>query len=318
MVAAYTTDDLLARVKARAQMPAADGRLTDADVFAILDDSIRSSVARIIYNADDGRTVKSQADQPITSGVARYRIPDRAVAAGVYDVVLVDSAGNEISSSYKDTSDIWRYQGGYGDGVGWKYDHTIEGDEIVLLPTPSQTDGSLRIKYRRRPSRLVPVSSCAVVSVVSPPPVPQIITTAAAVPLSWGADELLDLVEATPNADTLGDDVAGSVIGGTSVTVAAGVPDELAAGDFVCLAGETCVPQVPQAAIPFLTVLGAYEVCVTLGDREGAAGLERLVSTRKREAMALIAERSRERQVVINRSSHLRQGGRGYRGSWGS
>jgi len=314
VVAAYTTDDLLSRVKARAQMPAADGRLTDADVFAILDDSIRSSVARIVYNADDGRTVKSQADQPITSGVARYRIPDRAVAAGVYGVVLVDSAGNEVSSSYKDTADIWRYQGGYGDGVGWKYDHTIEGDEIVLLPTPSQTDGSLRIKYRRRPSRLVPVSSCAVVSVA----LANAITTAAAVPSSWGADEILDLIESTPNADTLGDDVAGSGIGGASITVVAGVPAELAAGDFVCLAGETCVPQVPQAAIPFLTVLGAYEVCVTLGDREGAAGLERLVSTRKREAMALIAERSRERQVVINRSSHLRQGGRGYRGSWGS
>lgn len=314
MVAALTTDGLLSRIKARAQIPAADGRLTDAEILAICDDAHRSSLARLQVGADDGRMVKTAADQAITADQARYRIPSRALEAGTYDVLIVDSDGEESSSVYVDSSEAWRSSAETG-GAGTVYRHTIEGDEIVLLPTPATTYGQLRVKYRRAPSRLVPVASCALISSSAG----TTISSADSVPSGWGSSETLDVVEGTPSGDSIADDVAGTSIGGASITVAAGVPSEAAAGDYVCLAGETCVPSIPAAAEGYFVLLCTYEVMLALGDVGGAGALQPLLAERKREATALMYERSRQRPIVVNRSSHLRGGRRsGRRWGWGS
>lgn len=304
MVAARTSDDLLTRVRARALVPETDGRLTDSDILAIADDVILSTLSRAIVNADDGRWVKTRADAPITVGTAEYRIPDRALGAALYDVLIVDERGLELSSPYVDSSEAWRYSGASRGAGPAPYDHTIEGDLLRLLPTPSQHGHTLRIKYRRRPSRLVTTAECARISGIAG----TLVTTAATVPSGWSSSETLDIVQASPNADALGDDLAGSSIAGTSITLAS-VPAEARTGDYVCRAGETCVPQVPDVAIPALVALTAVEVMIALGDAEGAAALRDIAVLRVQEARKQLATRNREAQAVIPRWSALRGGG---------
>jgi len=312
-VTGYTSDDLLTRVKARAQVPDADDRLTDADMLAIADDAIRSTVARIVWNADDGRIVRTQADVALVADQSDYRIPDRAVASAIYDVLLVDSAGNERSSAYVDSADAWRWRNddtatGESDRA---YAHTLEGDVIRLLPTPKAAGLSLRVKYRRRPSRLVAVSACVLLGSSSSSTV--VADDADSFPAAWtseGSGLVIDVVRSGPSGDSLTDDVPGSTTSDT-FTRSSGAFDTTgpyapSGGDYACLAGETCVLPVPEEAVPFLTVLVALEIATAFGDTAAMGGLGQLVAGRRKELVALVDDRNREDEAIIPRSSHLR------------
>jgi hypothetical protein len=251
VVAANTADDLLVRVKARASIPATEGRLSDPDILAIADDATRSTVARVLYNSDDGRWVKTQADVALVVDQSAYRLPERAMG------------------------------------------------------------GSVRIKYRRTPSKLVAISFCASITSLSAT-VLQAVTTPGVLSGTWSSPTTIDIVEGTPQGDALEDDIAATFTA-TEITRSSGAfatsgPNMVAGGDYACIAGTTCVPQIPAAVFPFLVALTTYETLIALGDAQGAADLVPIVELRKREAKALTAERNRERVVVINHDGHLRSG----------
>ena len=319
-VTGYTSDDLLTRVKARAQIPDADDRLTDADILAMADDAIRSTVGRIIWNADDGRTVRTQADVALVADQSDYRMPDRAVASAIYDVLLVDSAGNERSSVYVDSADAWRWRNDEAPTDSDRaYAHTIEGDVIRLLPTPTAANLSLRVKYRRRPSRLVTVAASTLLGSASSSTV--VADDSDSFPAAWtseGSSLVIDVYRAGPGGDSLADDVQGSTTSDTftrsSGSFDTSGPYAPGAACYASLAGETCVLPVPEEAVPFLTVLLALEVTTALGDGAAVGGLSQLVAGRRKELIALVDDRNREDDAIIPRSSHLR-GGHG-RGGW--
>lgn len=305
-VTAYTSDDLLTRVKARAQVPGADDRLSDSDILAIADDAIRSTVGRIVWNADDGHLVRTQALQAIAADVSDYRIPDRAMSSAVYDVLYVNAAGDEWSLPYLDSAEAWRLRNDaidVSEGAG-RYRYTIEGDVVRLLPTPTQAQGSLRIKYRRRASRLVTVAECAPLTAAGAS------TLTGTIPSAWSSPITLDVVRGGPSGDSIEDDVA-CTFSGSTITRSSGTWDTSGAyapgsGDYACQAGETCVLPVPEEAVPFLTVLVALEVLIVLGDGAAIAAMQQLVAGRRRELVSLLEERSREDVAIIPRHSHLR------------
>lgn len=307
MPAAITADQLLARVKARAQIPSTEGRLTDAEILALADDAILLSLGREMYDADDGRWIQTAADADVTSGTADYRIPARAWSSGVDSVALIDSQGNEIPLAYVDRTEIAMWQQG---GLWAAPCFTILGDRIKLLPTPTDSAYDLRVRYVRRPSRLVLIEDAAQVKSVGP-------TTWDAnttVPSAWGATEILDYI-----TGQTGDSLADSVSTGYSTPnfTPATMPSELQALDYACLAGESCVVQAPDTAIPYLADLVARDVCVALGDNEGADRCAALAEQRRRDVSQALAERSRTRPKVINRNSPLRGGGQRGRRLWG-
>jgi hypothetical protein len=313
VVAAYTSDDLLSKIKARCQIPASEGRLSDTEIYSIADDVMLSSVGRDIYDADDGRWLASVYDISIVAGTAQYRLPDRAFGSDVDTIHIVDASGDEAPSSYVDRTEIalWMGSNAFSTGV---YRHTIEGDQIRILPTPTQSTGTIRVRYLRDPSRLVPVASAGLVSSTTSTTI-----VIASAPSAFGTTPAyrIDVVEGTPSGDLLMQD-ASATRSTTTMTILAGVSTSVAAGDYVCLAGETCVPPLPRAAFPWLVAKASHEVLVALGDRNGADLLAPTVVARRQEVRDILAERSRQRPKVINRYSPLRGAGNiGPRRRWG-
>lgn len=321
MPAAITTDQLLSRIKARAQIPATDGRLTDAELLAIVDDLILSSLAREIYDADDGRWTKTAADVSITAGTATYRIPTRAMSGGLDEVLVVDSAGNLSQLRYIDRSDAWEF----GTSTGTPCYFTIVGDVVQLLPSPSSSTLSLRLRYLRRPSKLVTVAECASIDGVA-----ATVLTVSGAPSSWASAQFaIDIVEAVHHGDALEDSVHVTANAGpTTLTRSTGTFATSGAyaiqassitytGQYACPDGESCIVQVPDVAIPFTVDLAARDVCVALGDMEGSDRHAQLAERRRQELMSLISERSRIRPHIVQRNSPLRLAGRGTARRWG-
>lgn len=304
MVAARTTADLLSEVKDQALLPSTDGRLTDAQILTRGDHVMDTLIAQVQVSARQQRMTRTYADTSIVSGTSLYAIPERALAAGATDIVIV-SGTEEYHPPEIDQSDAWRYRSEHG---GWDspYAYCWLGDTIELLPHPEESTYTLRVYYPEQPSRLVTTSSCAVVASKTA----TVITTSATVPTAWGSSETLDIVSHRPNGKPRGVDLAGTSISGTSVTVSAGVPSTVVAGDFVCLDGTTCVPPIPQTLWPVLVAGTTLEVLRALGD-PAASDAERRLAESLVTARDLLSPRSRgQTKKIIAYHSPLRRGWR--------
>jgi len=304
-VAAWTTDDLVAEVKLRCGWPSAGGFMTDAEILTIADSEMSGTVAPLIRRAREEFWVTTAPDVALVSGQSEYRVPSRALGSALRDVLI--AKGDTLYSApelppeeehrFKTNAGPWHSPFGY----------FLQGSYLRILPTPTSSDCSLRIKYYRRPSKLVPLSSTAKVSSASG----TTITTEATVPSAWGTSETVDIIDSLSPYDSLGDDIAGTSIATTNVTVAAGVPSSVKAGDYVSLEGTTPVPQIPDAVRPVL-VLATMRGCLdAAGDNEDAAKAEAQLNRQAARIGGLIEPRvTGERPVVINRYSALRGGGR--------
>lgn len=308
---AITADGLLARVKLRAQIPSTEGRLTDAEILTIADDAIVSSLGRELYEADDGRWIQTAADVSLVASRGAYRIPSRAWAGGVDQAILVDASGNTTELEYVDRSDIASF--GATRGVPWAF--AILGDVVQLLPTPDSASYSLRLRYVRRPSRLVLVEDCGVVSIVAGATL-----TLTSHPSAWSLTPIdVDVIEAVHHGEALEDDVATAGVDASDMTRDSGTWTTTGAyavlgastngpRSYVCEAGTSCVVQVPDVAIAYLADIVARDVCVALGDPEGSDRLAALAEQRRREMVAAVSERSRTRPKIVPTNSPLRVG----------
>lgn len=317
MTTALTSDAALTRIKARAQIPSTDPRLADSDILSMIDDVIVSEIGLDAYDADDGRWIHTASDVALTANVAEYRIPARAWAGGVDTVSLITSDGDEIPLDYVDREEIPMWA-----TVGWSPSlmgsprYTILGDVIRLLPTPTDATYSLRVRYVRRPNRLVAVSSCALVSSVAG----AAITATYPAGAGWTS---VDVIEGTHGAASLEDSVTVTLSGGATITRSSGTwstsgAGAIAAGDYVCSAGQSCVVQVPDVAIAFLIERVTGEVADVLGDTELARTRLALAEQKRKKLQQAIASRTKAAPRAIPYGSPLRGNGQRPRGLWGA
>ena len=120
-------------------------------------------------------------------------------------------------------------------------------------------------------------------------------------------DDTVDVIQANPNFDSLADDLTVSSGGGTtSVTLSASASDA-AAGDYICQAGVTPVPQIPDVFHPVLVFALAAELLKVHGDAEGAKLEYATAEARARDAATMIQPRVEGRpKRIINYASPLR------------
>lgn len=305
MVAAKTSDDLLSDVRVAAQLADNEGRITSAEMLRMASRLLSTRIAKLLITARQERWVRTHSDVPIVSGTAKYRVPSRALAAGVSDVVIVDAGGEEYDPPYITARDRHYFSGGRRPNSRSPYAYTWEGDHIVILPTPQESQYSLRVRYPRQPPRLVLVASCGLVTNKSATTIDVL-----AMPSGWGSFNTVDVVEGTPHGDALMlDQLAG--ISSNTLTIAAGVDSEIDDGDYVCLAGESCVIPLPENVWPVLVEALAVDVMTRLEDNSSTIATH--VDLRDEAASAVLAvlePRSRaERPMLRRRGSPYRSRG---------
>jgi hypothetical protein len=319
---AWTTTDLLAAVRRDCRIPDGAHPMPDADILATADEQIRTSLVPLLHSTDENYLVK-RVDLAIVPGTSEYRIPSRATAGGLRDVWIVDPAGNQTDLVEVDLEDMWRFQSSFATSWSPRPLYCIEGDKIVI-PTPTVTGYSLRVRYYFRPSRLVLPAQCAVI--VDPLPglgTGIVLATNAAV-IEADANFVSDIVQALPNFDTkLIDGIVTVVTPGVTAEVqvndALGAPldittTDITFDDFICNAGETCVPQVPDVLHALLAKETAAAVASALGQMPRVGALTLQAERERAAVLPMLARRNTGGdRKIINRHSPLRQARRRWR-----
>lgn len=174
----------------------------------------------------------------------------------------------------------------YFDNVGPQpYGYLFQGNNLVLLPNPAT--GTLRLSYQQRLSRLVLPEECGEIEAIDTGTGE---VTLVDVPSDFDDSETYDFVSNTPNFVTRGiDEEAVSIVG--DVITFDELPAGLAVGDWVCLAGETPIPQLPTE-VHFLLAQRTAEV---IAASQGSARLKDIrdeLQQARADATALLSPRN--------------------------
>lgn len=320
---AWTSDDLAAQVRLRAQLPdaASDGAFTDADLLAFADDEVSTRLVPALRDARENYNVAT-LDYSCDGATVDFALPARSQSGSLRDVLLVGSSGSEGSIPQVQATQMWRH------GSAGPLRFCVLGDVVRLLGETPSSDYTLRLRYYRRPSKLVDIDSCGhVTSITADTPttgrtefscldVPTAFSTAATkydyvqeVPsfAAWGDSVALDNV--TTGAAGAFDVLSASLDGTSSVELyKSSVADGYATQKgYWCPEGLTCVSPVPSEWFPLLVRLTVTSVLEAKGDRQGANSswivAERLLA----ELKGVIQPRvDGEAKRVINRNSPLR------------
>lgn len=242
-----TTSDLVSLIKILGHVPQSNATFTPANLLTLADSELRTAIAKMLKVADEGYFQTIVENNYVSSGI--YSMPSAAVASAAY-VIQIRNGVAIWPVSRQDVAEMTTTNG--PSGGNWSF--FIRNNKLHLLP--AEFSGVLRITYERRPSKLVPVSSCAQVSSIAG----QVITVAS-VPSGWIVGYTLDLQSAQPPFDVLSTCTITN-ISGTAITLSGTVTD-LAVSDFLCLEEQTCVPQIPielQQLLAQLVVCRIYEL----------------------------------------------------------
>jgi hypothetical protein len=233
-MAAYTTADLLAAIKRRTFAPTSQNTFPNSELLALADEEMQTVIVPELMAVREEFFVTSE-DVPVTAGQAAYDIPWRAIGMAAREVKLVDSSG-----SYTDLPQI-SPESISSDSPGTPTAFYLRDNQIVLYPTPNTNALTLRISYSRSPSRHVETSSAAVVSAVIGFDV-----NINAVPAAFTSAVQYDFIRATGGQEIVAMNLAAAGVGPSSLTMSVTPPSALRAGDYVALAGETPVVQLPR------------------------------------------------------------------------
>jgi hypothetical protein len=265
-MATFNTTRLVSQVTLKASLP--DGRFTDQEILNLASDALISEIAPMLVASREEYYVTTK-DYTITAAQAAYAVPYRAMGATLREVkYVVDN--RQIDLIRFDPEDIQDLQSGTPQGF------YLQGNNIVLSPTPDATLGTLRVTYFLRPSSLVPVTECAVITNIAG----NVLTITT--PTGWDTSDTFDIVQGSSGFVLKGADYAASAVGASSITLTGTLPTDIAVGDYVTLAGESCFPHIPADAhqlLAHLTVIGCLE---SMGDQTNlAVAVQRADSLRK-------------------------------------
>lgn len=272
---AFDSTELLASIRQRAMLPAVSAEGTaDADLLRVATEELRSTLVPKILALREELFVKSQL-QYLVSGQRAYRIPARAAGKKLNRVYLVDSDGRERSGAL--TRIAPSEQADYplsGTPVAFY----TEANSIILVPTPTAGDTSLRLgmSYYFRQSQLIATSAAAKVLSFNAGTNQLTVDTAFATSPLTGL-ELFDFIRADGEPLLLDQAPISFTIGPPHYfIVPPDVGTQLAYGDWVAYAQQSPVPYLPEDLLTWLAQATAVKLLASLGDNEnlGAAVAE--------------------------------------------
>jgi hypothetical protein len=296
-------DDLVTSVKRAVTVPANQALLQNSDFLAMADEILGSRIVPLLESVDEEWFITTTLTA-LVDNQNEYDIPYRAAGRGLRDLKIVDSSGNRRSLAKIALEDAHSYEA-LTDLIGFHF----LGDRIRLVPAittaPAQ---SLEFWWRLPPSKLVTASSAGKVSSISVGVSTTTITTTG-LPSTFMAGTLCDFVRAKSGSPILSFDVTATSVASSQIVFNnADVPDDLVAGDYVCICGESPVlNNIPNEALGLIRSHVSYRVLMAIGDFDAAKMVLDDIAVEERSLKSLLQPRiDGEPTVIINRRSLVR------------
>ena len=298
-----TSDRFLQGLKRRITIPANQPLMTDQNFLDLANDVIRDRMVPLFLSTNQNYFV-TYVDVPMTQGVKKYPIHYRAVGRALRDLKLKYNLDNirmvDMRLIALEDEHLFINQtlptGFY-----------FSGDSIMVVPEPNASTYILRQFFNLQPNRMVTMDQAAKVVAIAGN-----VLTVDAIPTAMIAPLKVDFIQGKAGCSTISYDVTLQGAASNQLTFASA--DDVAGvevGDYVALAQETPVMQLPDEAQQLLETATADRVLYAIGDYEGSAAMQKDAKLQEANLLKIIQPRIEGEQTkIINRNGLLR--GRGY------
>jgi hypothetical protein len=295
----FSTTALLASIKRRGMLNSNSDALDDSDYLAVATEELQSYVQPWLLSLREEYGV-ADYDVSTVAGTAAYRLPPRAAGDSLRNALILANADYVPLRRMEPEAVHYEYPN-LNSSAGVPVGYYFKDQDLVLVPTPSAA-GSLRLQYHKRPAKLVATSAAAVVQSINGDRTT--ITTTATIPSTITASSIsVDVVDATPGFKTLAMDYTTTTgTTGTTIVLTAALPSSVGAGDYVTLAGEAPVAQIPVEVHTLLAQRTKTACLEALGDPKWQAA-DAVCERMKRELLPVLAPRSKgSARYLVNRN----------------
>lgn len=293
------TNEFIDLVKVSTATPDSQSTFTDQEILSIAFDEMKTKVLPMVISVREEYFLV-QEDMPLVAAQASYAIPKRAVAGKVHEITLVDLSGRESNLGRLDQSEISQMNFSSGEPRHFLF----RGSKVVLYPTPSNSSQSLRVTYYQRPNKLVLPSSASQITAIDPNT--NTITVSSLTNSGFVTNAKVDLVQNTYGYDVVGKDLSIQNISGSDVQFSS-LPSDLEVGDWLCLAQESPVVQLPDEVSGYLVALTARRLLEAQTDSQAYKMLDARVMQIEKDMINLLSPRIvGEPKKIFNPHSFLR------------
>lgn len=242
-----TSEEIIALVLLRSGFPT-DNYFSNAEMLTIMNDETKLVINPLIMKLQEEFLLQTK-DYTIVSG-SSYRLPKRALGGKLRDIKIFDG------TNYQNLNRLFEE-----DRAANPVGYYLNRNSLEL--SGEFTAQTLRVTYYLAPSQLV--LSSAVATIASIDSTTQI--TVSALPSTITTSTQIDFIQSGGQYDLLAIDQAVSTVAGTTLTFGS-LPDDLAVGDYVCVAGQSPVPTIPVDLHPLLV---QATLCTCLNSKKDKA-----------------------------------------------
>lgn len=301
-----TTDALVNSTKRRAMLPSSSDTFKKQDYIDILNEEMDIGVVPFILSTHEEYLLHTIDIDFSTATSQIFRIPSRAIGNKLRGADYVTSENNLQEMTRIDIDDLYYFQNSFNTYNG-AFAFYVQNDELHIV-NAAPTGVSLRMYFYMRPASLVEEKYAAIIQNIN--------TTTGEIQVDKVPTTFINTLEydftehRAPNK-LLGYDKASTAVNSTTKVItfaAADLPENLRVGDYITLAEETIVPQIPVELHPLIAQRAAVHCLHALGDAQAIQTAEMKMQQMETKTVDLIDNRvENSPQKVNNLHSTLRQ-----------
>lgn len=268
----YTIEDVIADAKLSEFFPTSQATFADpGDLITLANRAMTGQITPLVKSVQQHFYATHKNVTPVVN-MSRYALPERALGDAIENVwwcpnTAFPNVRYQIVKTERSRISSWQATSGTP-AQGY-----IEGDEIVLVPTPANLQGTEAIvfDYLERPSKLVATTSCAKITGISTAAGVTTFTVDTDLTGSLAVNALIDVAKGASPFRLSSRDAAITAITTSTIAVSAtSVQDESGAtspviGDYICAAQTTNIPMMPADFRPLLAELICFQALKALG-----------------------------------------------------
>lgn len=304
---AYFVEDLVTAIKSRSFAPTSHSTFSDPDGFIMLaDDELRIKLVSDLMSVREDFFLTS-VTVPVTANLGRYTMPRRAVGNSLKAVFFEATDG---SRRMLDRVDLERSEM-YGTDTGEVHKFYFEGDEIVLLPAPAQSLGSIVVSYFSKPNQLTKTSSCAKITAITSLAGTTTFTLDTDLTSTLSAGSKVDILSAVSPYLLWAQDVDLTAITSNSAQVTTtSIQNNIGTvepqvGDYLCPRGFANIPMIPEEFHPVLAQMAVCRALRSMGMLERYNAEKAELEEMRAAALRLVRNRAEIAPLLFNNRSGL-------------
>jgi hypothetical protein len=267
----YTTTGLINLIQLNASIPNVQQRFSTDDLVAFINQELNNNLVPQIKSLNSELFV-TYKDLQLVTGQANYELPYQAIGDGLRLVTQVFLGDTTKQTEYQIRRLTQEEISAYWNGLtllpvanNQVYGYYIQGNEIVFYPAPTNPVPQIvRLRYFRQPNNLVAVNYAGQITSIN---TSTNTVTLNNVPINWDIGTSICVIQNLPSFNTLIE--ATPILNISTPSVQIADVTGLNVGDWVCLEGDSVIPQIPYSAFGVLVQAVVVKLLAAIKDTTG-------------------------------------------------